>query len=473
MDKRTLLAVVLSLALLVGYQYFFPQSKPVTPVQPAQDTREADVGGQISVGDKAVPQAPIIEHQKSLVQHDEGTGNDVTVDGPLYTAIFNSRGAGLKSFKLKNYRNDIDKDSALVEMVNIEKSTLYPFSSTFPESSINMPADVLYEASADSIAFSETTEKKDLIFSWTYPETIRVDKIYTFYPDTYSFDLEVRVTNLSGNSIRQQALLTWIQQVDPEDKGSKYSHEGPISYVKNETVTEKVKKLGEKKFTGPDVSWGGFETKYFIAAMIPEQPSLTRFVVSKDSDNTVFAELEGPKTIITPGQPGAFRYTLYLGPKEYDMLQAQSVGLEQSIEFGSWVKWLCRNYYPHHSGQDHFLATREYELSVHERDAETAAPNEGASGKIQRRQGQTAAGNHGPVPGEQGKSDERVSPYADSTSRIFRSVPGSALLHRVTSCAIPFLDTGSVGQGSLLHNPHHHGCNHVPPAEDDPGTRRK
>lgn len=341
MDKRTLLAVVLSLALLMGYQYFFPQSKPVTPVQPTQDTREADVGGRGSAGEQIIPQAPIIEQQKSLVQHDEGTGNDVTVDGPLYTAIFNSRGAGLKSFKLKNYRIDTDKDSALVEMVTIEEDTRYPFSSTFPESSITMPADILYESSAGSIDFTETTGKKELVFSWSYPDTIRVDKIYTFYPDTYSFDLEVRVTNLSGNSIRQQALLSWVQQVDPDDKGSKYSHEGPISYVKDETVTEKVKKLGEKKFSGPDVSWGGFETKYFIAAMIPEQPSLTRFVVSKDSDNRVFAELEGPKTIIPPGQPGAFRYTLYLGPKEYDMLQAQNVGLEQSIEFGSWVKWLA------------------------------------------------------------------------------------------------------------------------------------
>jgi YidC/Oxa1 family membrane protein insertase len=32
---------------------------------------------------------------------------------------------------------------------------------------------------------------------------------------------------------------------------------------------------------------------------------------------------------------------LYLGPKEYDLLKAQGVGLEDAIDFGSWMKWLA------------------------------------------------------------------------------------------------------------------------------------
>jgi YidC/Oxa1 family membrane protein insertase len=201
MDKRTLLAVVLSLALLMGYQYFFPQSRPVTPAKPVQDTGEAVVGGQVGTGDQATQKVPVIEHQKSLVTKEDGAGKDVIVEGPLYTAILNSRGAGLKSFKLKGYRKDLKKDSALVEMVNTGESTQYPLASTFPESSINIPADVLYEASADSIVFTDAAGEKNLTFSWSYPGAIKVDKVYTFYPDRYSFDLEVRATNLSDATI--------------------------------------------------------------------------------------------------------------------------------------------------------------------------------------------------------------------------------------------------------------------------------
>ncbi|MBW2648928.1 MAG: membrane protein insertase YidC, partial [Deltaproteobacteria bacterium] len=346
MDKRTLLAVVLSLAVLMGYQYFFQKPLPRTPGEPVQNTGETagrteNIPQEIT-GDQGTHATPVIDRRKSLIKKDEdkGAGKDIIVEGPMYTAIFSSRGAGLKSFKLKDYRKDMDKDSALVELVNVGGSADYPLTTTFPESSIDIPVDVIYESNLDSVDFTDAVNGKSLIFSWSYPGEIRVDKIYTFYPDKYSFDLEARLTNLSDNTIKEKALNNWNRYVDPSEKTDRYSHEGPISYVKNKVVSEKVKKLGARELSGPDVSWGGFETKYFIAAMIPEQPSLTSFMVSKDSRDMVFAALQGPKNIIPPGQSGSFRYVLYVGPKEYSRLQAQNVGLENSVNFGSWVKWL-------------------------------------------------------------------------------------------------------------------------------------
>lgn len=343
MDKRTLLAVVLSLALLIGYQYFFPQSRPLTPTDSTQQTREDQVQGQVSPDDQTPQAGPVIEQPRSLVKQDEdrGEGKDTIVKGELYTAIFNARGAGLKSFKLNGYHKDLKEGSESVELVHTGTSERYPLATTFPESSIDIPPDVLYEANTDSIDLTDAAGAQDLVFSWSYPGVLRVDKVYTFHPDSYSFDLKITVTNLSNDTIRQQALLRWCRYADPEDKGSRYSHEGPIAYVKDKIVSEKIKKLGERESHGPDVSWAGFETKYFIAAMIPDQPSLTRFAVSKNTNNMVFTEVEGPKTIIPPGQWGAFGYTLYLGPKEHDRLKEQAVGLENSINFGSWVKWLA------------------------------------------------------------------------------------------------------------------------------------
>lgn len=347
MDKRTLLAVVLSLAVLMGYQYFFQKPLPRTPGEPVQNVGETagkteNIPQEIT-GDQGTHATPVIDRRKSLTKKDEdkGAGKDVIVEGPMYTAIFSSKGAGLKSFKLKNYRKDMSEDSALVELVNVGESTDYPLTTTFPESSIDIPTDVIYESNLDSVDFTYAVGAKDLVFSWSYPGEVRVEKIYTFYPDKYSFDLEVRLTNLSDDTFRENALIEWNRYVDPSEKTDRYSHEGPISYVKDKVVSEKVKKLGAREFSGPDVSWGGFETKYFIAAMIPEQPSLTNFIVSKDSKNMVFTALEGPKNIIPPNQSGSFRYVLYTGPKKYNNLHAQNVNLENSIDFGSWVKWLA------------------------------------------------------------------------------------------------------------------------------------
>ncbi|MEA2013772.1 MAG: membrane protein insertase YidC [Thermodesulfobacteriota bacterium] len=347
MDKRTLLAVVLSLAVLLGYQYFF--QKPVTRIQGETVMNAGETTGKIEnmpqqiINNQSTYPVPVIDRQKSLTKKegDTDTGKNIIVEGPMYSAIFNSRGAGLKSFKLKAFRNDMSKNSPLVELVNAGESTDYPLTITFPESSIDIPADVIFESDTDYLDFTDATGAKDLVFSWSYPGEVKVDKIYTFYPDKYAFDLETRFTNLSDDTIRENALLSWTRHVDPSEKVNRYSHEGPISYVKDKVVSEKVKKLDAQKFSGPDVSWGGFETKYFIAAMIPEQPSLTNFIASRDSRNMVSTSLQGPKNIIPPGQSGSFRYVLYVGPKEYSRLQTQNVGLENSIDFGSWVKWLA------------------------------------------------------------------------------------------------------------------------------------
>ena len=343
MDKRTFLAIALSLGLLMGYQYFFQKPQPRTQGEFTQSTGETENLPREITDDQSPYAPPAIDRQKSLTKKDEDNGieKDIVVEGPMYTAIFNSRGAGLKSFKLKDYRKDMSQDSPLVELVNVGGSTDYPLAITFPESSIDIPPDVIYESNLDSIDFVNAVDAKDLVFSWSYPGEVRVDKIYTFYPDKYSFDLEIKLTNLSDDTIREDALLSWNRYADPSEKASRYSHEGPISYVKNKTVSEKTKKLGAKKFSGPDVSWGGFETKYFIAAMIPEEPSLTNFIVSKNSRDMVVTALEGPKNIIPSGQTGLFRYVLYLGPKEYEKLQAQGVGLENSVDLGAWVKWLA------------------------------------------------------------------------------------------------------------------------------------
>jgi YidC/Oxa1 family membrane protein insertase len=104
---------------------------------------------------------------------------------------------------------------------------------------------------------------------------------------------------------------------------------------------EDLKKMASSKTLGPDVSWGGFETKYFIAAMIPQTPSLTTLSLTKDAQNTVSVTLKSPKTLIPPGQTGSTGYSLYLGPKDYSLLSASNAGLENAIDFGDWLKWLA------------------------------------------------------------------------------------------------------------------------------------
>jgi len=350
MDKRTFLAIILSLILMMGYQYYiakkYPQEPPVAQTEQTGSASQESDSATVVTQEAVTPgqeTRQIIVRQESLPAETDTRekGEDITVESPLFSAIFTTEGASLKSFKLKKFREAVDEDAPLVEFVNVKEGMLKPLVTTFPNSSIDLPADVIYEADAASIDLTGGVDTQRLTFSWSYTDKIRIDKIFTFYADKYAFELEMMVHNLTGGTLSENALLSWNWHFDPEADSDRYSHVGPVSYIQGEFEMEKPKKLGEKKYLGPDVSWVGLERKYFIASMIPEQPSLSGFVVSKDSNNLVTAGLEGPKNMIPPGQAGVFRYTLYIGPKDHEILKAEGVGLENSINFGSWIKWLA------------------------------------------------------------------------------------------------------------------------------------
>jgi YidC/Oxa1 family membrane protein insertase len=367
MDKRTLLAVVLSVIVLMVYQYFF--AKP--PVKKAPVQQETSV---LSGQEKTVAVSPEKKAQTASSGTIETTGKtitaaaadgsekDVVVETPLYRAVFTTRGAGLKSFELRHYKTSVPgaKDIAntllrlvgrgkpedksaprQIELVNAAEGMALPFTVSFPDSTINIPENALFETSENMLDLTRQSEKRTLIFTQSYPGQLRIDKEFTFYPDKYSFDMEIRLRNLGNGQINENISLSWRQHVDPNAPTDSYGHDGPVLSISDKIDRPNVKKMDADKTVGPYVSWGGYESKYFLSAMIPQNPSLTSLKLVKDEQNIISVNLIGPKNTIPPGQQGIFSYKAFLGPKDYTILKTQNIGLENAIDFGSWLKWLA------------------------------------------------------------------------------------------------------------------------------------
>ena len=368
MDKRTLLAVVLSIIVLLVYQNFFV--KPPVKTAPVPTQQEATVASQAAkpapAATAAAPASATIQTTTmgriAAVQAVTGAERDVIVETPLYRAVFTTRGAALKSFQLKQYKTEVANSEDLVdifmrmigqgkpkpeggpkliELVHVSEGMPRPLSVSFPDSTVNIPGDGFYEADGSLLDMTQGAESRRLTFAQSYPGELKVEKAFTFHPDKYSFELEVRVHNLGAAPLNQNGGLTWHQYVDPAAPVDSYGHDGPVSYIAKSIDRPEVSKMEADKTLGPDVSWGGFESKYFIASLIPQNPSLTSFRMTKDSSNLIAVGLKGPKNVIPPGQPGLFNYSLYLGPKDYSLLKAQNLGLENAIDFGDWLKWLA------------------------------------------------------------------------------------------------------------------------------------
>jgi YidC/Oxa1 family membrane protein insertase len=361
MDKKTILAIVLSLAVLVIFQIFFvkpPAPQKAAAPQPSTEQVKKDQapaqGAPASVIGRQAPTAAPVKQ--------EDPPRDILVETPHYTAIFSTRGGALKSLKLKDYYQDCvlctddiypkikslftgeklpakPKTKAFVELVDVRDGMPYPLAVTFPDSTSDVAPDAVFETAAGKLNLTDAKEKQQLVFSKTYSD-IKIEKIFTFDPSGYTVNLEVKVHNLTASPITQIPRISWYQYVDPQKVDDDYGHEGPAVSVGGSVERQEVKKLEAETVLGPNVIWSAFESKYFIASFVPENPSLTNVVMSRSAENMVAIGMKGRKEVIPGGQNSIFSYSLYLGPKQYSLLKAMDVGLEDAIDFG-WFKWLA------------------------------------------------------------------------------------------------------------------------------------
>ncbi|MDI9570183.1 MAG: membrane protein insertase YidC [Pseudomonadota bacterium] len=340
MDKRTILAIVLSAAVILIYQMFF--MKP--PVKEPAPPRQTVTSEKKDLMAPAPPPAPL----PAAASIAPGKGGApavaeriIAVETPLYSAQFNTKGGALHSFKLKGYRQKLDASSAPIEMVCVSPGMPLPLTVSFPGSSLDPPAEGMYESETKNLTLTDSKEPQRLTFRQTVGNAMKIEKIFTFYRDRYAIDLEVRVFNLAAVPLSQNASLNWNQYVDPKEEKDSWAHKGPVAMVAKDIERIDTKKIESGKLLGPNVTWGGFESKYFIAAVFPHNPTLTSMAVSKDGRDMTTVGLQGPKILVPGGQADSFIYTLFIGPKDYSILKAQNVHLENAIDFGSWLKWLA------------------------------------------------------------------------------------------------------------------------------------
>ena len=364
MDKKTILAVVLSLAVLLIYQMFFapPVKKQTVPAQESKQVSKDTAA--ITPATPLTTAAPKFAAKKTATKK-EAAPKDIKVETENYTAIFSTRGAALKSFQLKGYQKECTKCTAdiypviknsltgtkqpanlknkeQIELVVVKEGMPYPLAITFPESAPEITADSVYDADVTNLDVKNSKEKQRIVFSRIF-NGIKVEKIFTFNPDNYSIALEVKVSNLTNAPLSQIPHLNWYEYADPKQGVDRYSKEGPVAYVSKSIKRKKVSDISADESLGPDVSWGGFENKYFMAVIIPQDPSLTSINMSKDSNNMVSVAIKGTKSIIPPNQSDSLNYALFIGPKDYSLLKKQGILLEEAIEFDSFIpglKWL-------------------------------------------------------------------------------------------------------------------------------------
>ena len=355
MERRVLLAVLLSFVVLYGYQALFPP--PPDATKTPQATQQATPGAKPDASAPAATQPTGSTLPEATSPAGDTTAQDVTVQTPGVDAVFTSRGGAVKSWRLKHYRDASGEPLELVA-THPPAGAPRPFTLAVDDADITTQLQTaIYHASASHIDVLTGTEA--LTFEYRDASGLEARKTLTFSADRpYSVTVAASV---SRNGTALPTTVEWGPAIGSGivPKSRTYNPPPqPVFYRAGKVSRIKPDKIAAQPVQDGSFGFAGVDDHYFLAAVIEPKQALR--ISYQPVDVTVPGATEPARyvswSVRFPNAPQSA--TFFFGPKDFDVLSSVDRDLVRSIDFGifSWLvvpllralKWL--NGYLHNYG---------------------------------------------------------------------------------------------------------------------------
>ncbi len=349
MDRNLFLAFGLSFAVLLVWTMFVdpPPPPPETPAVLDAQAPELPGGADdpTALPDLSPAAANPLDPTPGVSPAAEtaaAPSRRITFETPLFVAELDSRGAGISSWKLQEYRAPPREGGAPVQLVTGEQPFAVALTTRFTELGLGDLSQVVFDV----------VREDPLAYAFRYTrDGVSVLKEYTFDAERYAFELRGAVENEGQNAVDPRFAVTWpVALAD----GNDFREQSAAAFVDGSLEFTLVNSLGQGNFFSSGeqvevfnqgaVEWTGMNSPYFVAAVLPEEPTQAsaRFVAIEAGVSGV-AELYFDPLRLPSGQAATRTFKVYVGPKEQERLSAVGPALLGSIDLGwSWVKPLTR-----------------------------------------------------------------------------------------------------------------------------------
>ncbi|MEN8140987.1 MAG: membrane protein insertase YidC [Thermodesulfobacteriota bacterium] len=343
-NQRVLLAIILSLAILLGYNYLFLPPQPPPSKEPVTASQVGPEGGETPAGEvpalapagqiQPVPAAP-----PAPAGQPEREARDIRVDTNLYRAVITENGGGLKSLSLKKYREELAEESGPKELIQESGAIDLPLYFSFGAAPTAGQVPLF---SADTTELQVTEGEQLLTLTTTLDSGIVIQRKMTFHPDSYLIDLAITLHNPSPEFQYQGApFLRMVNRPFSANPNNRFLFNGPV-YFQNDSLEEiKPGKLADEPVsqTG-QFDFLGYSGTYFMAAIMPQAEQATLNLKMLDEERAAIT-LSEPVVSLPPGAMKTYNYNVYLGPKKMASLKTAGHNLKAIINFG-WFDFLAK-----------------------------------------------------------------------------------------------------------------------------------
>ncbi|MDP1853654.1 MAG: membrane protein insertase YidC [Candidatus Omnitrophota bacterium] len=281
MEKRTLLAIVLSVVVLFIYSTF---ASRMYPVANKEDTSKKTA--LVLLEKPVTPSADIALPQESTVDEYFQWETD------KMKIFFANPGARISRVELKEHNTSFFLEDLLV--FNDEKTS-----------------DFKVERTKDAIIFTFRDTDQEII------------KRYSLHNNSYYIELEHTIRRF--NTSAPSACRVWLNSklIKQTDQDNRFM-ELAIAQPKN-IVRKALLGLKPSTFQSDKVDWVGLRDRYFAFILRPE--SKIEKIITQQNNEQVLVEVVLESKEVD-------KFTLYLGPQDIRYLNAANLGFENILYFG-------------------------------------------------------------------------------------------------------------------------------------------
>ena len=367
-QKRLFLAIAISIAILLGFQYLMPH--PPVPPHPPGTAEQTQGGqgqggqGQGGVASSGQPQAGVAPAVSGAPAQAAVAANAVpksvprvTIDAPRVAGSISLLGARIDDLSLKDYRETLAANSPLVRLLE-PRSDPQPYYVQYGWTAAvgqaeKLPDDAtVWSASAPSLGVG-----RPVTLSWDNGAGLTFEIVLSI-DENYMFSVEQVVKNATGAPVQVFPWARIRRDYTPQVAGYYVLFEGLLGVVDGtlqETTYAKTKSEGDKQPGGVAYDatatggWAGMTDKYWLTAVVPDQKvaATVKFRhIAQDGDHYQVDYVTKAPLTVAPGGTATLPSRVFAGAKVVRLLDAYEneykiPSFDKAVDFG-WFYFLTK-----------------------------------------------------------------------------------------------------------------------------------
>ncbi len=354
-QKNLILAIVLSVIILLGFQLFFapPPPEPGSQTVSETPTQAPDAGG--------VPQVPGANQGQGQALSPSLSRDDVVaesprirIDTPQLEGSIALLGGRIDDLILKSYRETLNPESDRIVLLSpsgSERPYFADFGWSAADRSLVLPnSQTLWQAD-----YQELRPDQPVTLSWNNGEGLTFQRRYEL-DENYMFNVTQTVVNRSGAAVDLSPYGLISRSGTPNVLGFYILHEGLLGVFSEDGENSALKEVDYDDLQDDGViaqdsvgGWIGITDKYWLVALVPDQSktSKSRFVHSaKDGLDKYQTDFLQAPISIASGSSAENSSHLFAGAKKVLLLDRYKDDLgiarfDLAVDFG-WFFYLTK-----------------------------------------------------------------------------------------------------------------------------------